>query len=674
VSSGAKSSLGVASAGSSGCSFTTAADPVAPTVLSLTPSCGITAVPTGTKAITVVFSKPMDATTITTSTFQVTGPSTTPIAGTVSYNAATNTATFVPTGALPANTVVRVTITTGAKSATGTAIAAAFSCTFTTAAVALPPTVTALSPSCGATGVQTNQKIAVTFSQAMDPNTITSSTILVTGPGTTPIAGVVTYATASNIATFTPNAALPANTLITVTVTTGAKDLSGAALATAFTCGFTTALAPDTTAPTVISTVPTCGATSVALNSKVSATFSEAMDPLTITGTTFTVTGPGATAVAGSVAYSGTGNTATFTPTSNLAANTVFTITVTTGAKDLAGNPLAANFVCSFTTGPAADVTPPTVVLSNPTCGATGVATNTTVNSTFSEAMDPLTITTANLLLTGPGVTPVQGTVTYNVASRIGQFTPLTTLAASTLYTLTVTTGVRDLAGNAMAANYVCTFTTAAGVSPGPGAVNLGSAAGFAILAGSTVTNVGPTIINGDLGLSPGTAVTGFPPGVVNGTKHVADPIAAQAKLDLTTAFNDAAGQSLNVIIVATGELGGLTLAPGLYRSGISSFAITNADLTLDAGGNPGAVWIFQMPSSTFTVGNGRKVILAGGASASNIFWSVGTSATLGTTSVVQGTILADQSISLLTGAVLNGRALTRIAAVTLDTNIVTKP
>jgi hypothetical protein len=675
VSSAAKSALGVSSTGTSACSFTTTADPVPPTVLSLAPSCGVTSVPIGTK-ITVAFSKPMDPATITSSTFLVTGPSTTPIAGAVTYNAANNTAQFTPSAALPPNTLVTVTITTGAKSSTGTAIASSFSCSFTTAAtvVPVPPTVTALSPTCGATGVQTNQKIAVTFSAAMDPATMTAANITVTGPGATPIAGVVTYAVASNIATFTPSAALPANTLITVTVTTGAKDLAGTAMAAAFTCGFTTALAPDTTAPTVISTNPSCGATGVALNSKVAAIFSEAMDPLTITSTTFTVTGPGTTAVAGTVAYSGTGNTATFTPTSALAANTVFTITVTTGAKDLAGNALAASFVCSFTTGPAADTTPPTVILSNPSCGATGVATNTTVNTTFSEPMDPLTITTANLLLTGPGTTSVQGVVVYNAVSRIATFTPVSALAASTLYTFTVSTGVRDLAGNAMAANYVCTFTTAAGPGVGPAPVDLKSAAGFVILAGSTVTNIGLTKVNGDLGLSPGTAVTGFPPGVVNGTQHVADPIAAQAKLDLTTAFNDAAGRSLNVIIVATGELGGLTLAPGLYRSGISSFAITSADLTLDAQGNPNAVWIFQMPSSTLTVGNGRKVILAGGATAANIFWSVGTSATLGTTSVVQGTIMADQSITLNTGAVLNGRALARIAAVTLDTNIVTKP
>jgi hypothetical protein len=332
----------------------------------------------------------------------------------------------------------------------------------------------------------------------------------------------------------------------------------------------------------------------------------------------------------------------------------------------------SSNFTCTFTTGPGTDTTPPAVTLTSPVCGDTGVALNKTVNATFSEAMDPLTITTANFLLAGPGTTAVPGTVAYDALNQIATFTPSNNLASDTLFTFTITAGVRDLAGNPMAADFVCSFTTAATLGPAP--VDLGTAAGFVVLAGSTVTNIGPTQVNGDLGLSPGTAVTGFPPGVVNGTQHVTDSIAAQAKLDLTTAFNDAAGRSLNVVIVATGELGGLTLAPGLYRSGISSFAITSVDLTLDAQGDSNAVFIFQMPSSTLTVGNGRNVILAGGAKAANIFWQVGSSATLGTTSVTEGTILADQAVTLNTGAVLNGRALARIAAVTLDSNIVTKP
>jgi len=194
------------------------------------------------------------------------------------------------------------------------------------------------------------------------------------------------------------------------------------------------------------------------------------------------------------------------------------------------------------------------------------------------------------------------------------------------------------------------------------------------------VNNPGTTI-NGNLGLSPGglSSVTGFPPGVVNGTIFTADNVAQkaivdQAKLDLTRAFNDAAGRSTNAIVVSDGELGGKTLAPGLYKSAPGSFVITSVDCTLDAQGDAEAVFIFQMPSSTLTVGNGRQVILAGGAQTKNIFWQVGTSATLGTTCIFKGTIMADQSITLQTGARLDGRALARIAAVTIDTNVVTKP
>jgi hypothetical protein len=300
------------------------------------------------------------------------------------------------------------------------------------------------------------------------------------------------------------------------------------------------------------------------------------------------------------------------------------------------------------------------------------VALNTTINATFSKAMDPLTIIAANFLVTDPKAALVYGTVAYNPLNDIETYTPTSDLLPNTVYTFTVTTGVRDLAENPMVQNFVCSFTTGGTLGPAP--VNLGSAAGFAILAGSTVTNTGLSVVNGDLGISPGSALTGFPPGIINGTQYIDNAIAAQAKVDLTTAYNDAAGRSLNVVTVATGELGGLTLAPGLYQSGISSFAITSVDLTLDAQGDVNAVFIFQMPSSTLTVGNGRKVILAGGANASNIFWQVGSSATIGTTAVMEGTILASQAITLETGAVLNGRALTQIAAVTLDTNTVTKP
>jgi hypothetical protein len=297
------------------------------------------------------------------------------------------------------------------------------------------------------------------------------------------------------------------------------------------------------------------------------------------------------------------------------------------------------------------------------------VATNQTINATFSEAMDPLTISTANFLVTGPA-TPVIGTVAYDVVSKIATFRPASSLAANTVYTVTMTTGARDLAGNALGANFGWSFTTAA-TSAGQAPVVLGSASPFAVLAGSTVTSTGASMVNGDLGLSPGTAVTGFPPGILNGALHAGDAVAAQAQLDLTTAYNDAAGRTVGAITVA-GNLGGQTLAPGLYKS-TSSLEISSGDLTLDAQGDANAVFIFQM-GSTLTTTSGRQVILSGGAKAANVFWQVGSSATLGTTSVMKGNILALASITLTTGATVEGRLLARNAAVTLDANTITIP
>ena len=199
--------------------------------------------------------------------------------------------------------------------------------------------------------------------------------------------------------------------------------------------------------------------------------------------------------------------------------------------------------------------------------------------------------------------------------------------------------------------------------------VTLGSAAPFGVLAATTVTTIPTTTINGDLGVSPGNTVSGAP--IVNGTLHLGDPTAAQAQLDLTAAYNDAAGRTLEAITL-DGNLGGQTLSPGLYKSA-TSLEITSGDLTLDALGDPDAVWIFQMGSTLVTT-VGRQVILSGGAQAANIFWQVGSSATLGTTSVFKGNILALTSITVTTGAAVEGRLLARNGAVTLDANTITTP
>jgi len=318
-------------------------------------------------------------------------------------------------------------------------------------------------------------------------------------------------------------------------------------------------------------------------------------------------------------------------------------------------------------TGPPGDTTAPTVSATNPLNGGIGVAV---ITASFSEAMNASTITTATFAMSGPGAAPVAGTIAYNASTYIASFTPSSALAPSTAYTATITTGVKDAAGNALATNHAWSFTTSA-LASGQAAPALGAAGAFVILAGSTVTNTGATNLTGDMGVSPGTAVTGFPPGILSGSSHPGDATSATGMTDLTVAYNDAAGRTLAPVTVA-GNLGGLTLPPGLYKS-TSSLAISSGDLTLDAQGDPNAVFIFQM-ASTLTTTSGRAVILSGGAKSSNVFWQVGSSATLGTTSAFKGTIMANQSITLNTGASLNGRALARIGAVTLAGNVVVMP
>jgi serine protease AprX len=197
--------------------------------------------------------------------------------------------------------------------------------------------------------------------------------------------------------------------------------------------------------------------------------------------------------------------------------------------------------------------------------------------------------------------------------------------------------------------------------------LGLGTAESFAVLASSTVTNTGPSTISGNLGLSPGTAVTGFPPGTLNGTKYAAEAIALKAQADLTIAYNDAAGRTPSV--AAPAELGGLRLSRGIYRNA-SSFGLTGT-LTLDAKGDPNAVFVFQA-GSTLITGAASQVRLVNGAQACNVFWKVGSSATLGTGSVLAGNILALTSISMNSGVTLHGRALARNGAVTLIGDTIT--
>lgn len=207
------------------------------------------------------------------------------------------------------------------------------------------------------------------------------------------------------------------------------------------------------------------------------------------------------------------------------------------------------------------------------------------------------------------------------------------------------------------------------GLPSGAAAQLLGTAQGFAVLGGSTVTNTGPTVVTGALGVWPGLAVTGFPPGVVIGSIHMGDAVAQQAQSDVTTAYNVLAGLAPTQNLSGT-DLGGLTLTPGVYF--FDSSAFLTGTLTLDAQGDPNAEFVFQMGSTLITASN-SAVNTINAASGCNVYWQVGSSATLGTQTAFEGNILALASITLNTQAtIMDGRALARNGAVTMDSNVIT--
>lgn len=540
------------------------------------------------------------------------------------------------------------------------------------------PKVTATSPVDGATAVTLNQGIAITFSQRMSVPSMSSSLVLQKPNGNLVGGRVNTY---GRNATFRPSVNLKPNTTYTARVRRTASDLAGITLGHAFVWSFTTGSTSDTTTPTVTFTNPADTAVSVPTNQRIIAMFSEEMSPGSLDTARFTVTKPGGAAIAGTVAYAS--GSATFRPAYSLKSNTHYIATITTGAKDLARNPLANDYVWSFDTGTDSDIVKPTVASTNPASNAASVPIDQKINVTFSEAMNYATITTGNFVLSGPAG-HVTGTVTYFYDATnkvtIASFVPKTNLRINTLYTATITNEVQDLSGNSLAGNepsgnYVWQFTT--GNAPGESAVPLGAAANFAVLAAAAVTNTStPTMVTGDLGLWPGTSMTNFPPGTVNGATHVNDPAAQAGEAALTIAYNDAAGR-VGAFTPAVGNVGGLTFTPGLYRSGTSTEISGGGDLTLDAQGDPNAVFIFQI-ASTLTTSSGFGITLKGGAKPSQIFWQVGSSATIGTGSHFAGNILANTSITLVSGAILDGRALAGAAsltgAVTMDDNTVVRP
>jgi hypothetical protein len=435
----------------------------------------------------------------------------------------------------------------------------------------------------------------------------------------------------------------------------------------------------DKTAPTVSSTNPIHTAIGVPINMNVTAIFSEPVASASCTSTTFTLMHL-TTPVLGAVTCVDKNAIFRLAPASSLTASTQYTATITTGVKDLAGNALAVNKTWSFTTGTTADTTPPTVSATDPADMATNVVVNRNITATFSEAIDSTTITKTTFSLKH-GTTAVSAIVTST--GSVLTLDPTSNLAANTLYTATITTGVKDLAGNAMLANKMWSFTTGTATAAGPAPVILGTAGQFAILTKAGTTDVPTSVITGNVGASPITgAAIGLTCPEVTGTIYEVDAagplcfvtdatLLTTAVSDMELAYSSAAGRTVPAAIteLGAGDISGRTLPPGLYKWG-TGVLIDNRGITLNGG--PNDVWIFQI-AKDLTVNNGAIVTLSGGAKAKNIFWQTFGVAIIGTTVHFEGIILSQTAINLGTGASVNGRLLAQ-TAVTLDHNTVTQP
>ncbi|MCH7407238.1 ice-binding family protein [Belliella aquatica] len=435
--------------------------------------------------------------------------------------------------------------------------------------------------------------------------------------------------------------------------------------------------------PVVISTDPANSTDrNVPLSQVVNATFNTDMDPTTLTADSFRLMG--SAAVAGSFSFDEGTRTLSFESNEPLEENTNYTATVFRTVKDVTGNLMQEDFVWTFNT---VLLPVPTIELTTPRNMETNVALNQVITADFSEAMQASTITETSFLVS-LNDNPVAGNVTYT--GLRASFTPDSPLLAGNTYSATITTAATSMLDKSLASNFLWSFTTIPVVIPPVEAssIDLGEAEEFGILAGVGISNNAgfSEIRNLSVGISPGvrSSITGFPPAIViNGFIHASDDplptgIAArlvQAKQDLTDAYLFLEGASSPAPVTVSGDQGGLTLAPGIYKS-TSTLLIQAGDLTLDAQGNPDAVFIFQIASDFTTVGGaGGNVILTGGAQAKNVYWQTGSSATIGDNTSFQGNVLALTSITMNSGATAVGRMLARNGSVVLtNTNIIERP
>lgn len=454
-------------------------------------------------------------------------------------------------------------------------------------------------------------------------------------------------------------------------------------------CGSSGGDSGDQVPPTVLAVFPINGSKNVARNVKLTASFDMKMLAASITAESFTVSGPDGKALAGVGKLAPDGLSAVFIPSTSFAVSTKYTAKLTTAVKRLEGEALEKDYVWSFTTGLLPDTAAPTVLSTVPADGATGVGLNADVTAIFSEVMDPLTITSSSVTLKKGG-SAVAGVVTAPLTSTVS-FNPNAALSPSTIYTATISTLVKDAAGNAMATAKTWTFTTRPLSALGPDPIDLKTAGNYVTLSQAATTNIPTSDITGDIGISPIQADGGFvgfastrsldgtfaTSAQVDGKLYAADFTAptpltlVAAMLDMKEAYDTVAllppppAANINV---GGGAIGGLTLAPGLYQW--TSAVVISDDLTL--AGSDNDVWIFQI-NGTLDVASAKSIIRSGNSLPKNIFWQVTGAVNLGANSHFEGIILGATNINLNTGASINGRLYAQ-TALNLDSSVVTQP
>lgn len=621
-------------------------------------------------SLAAVFSEAMDPATFVGATLTLT-EGINPVVGTVTLTGAT--AMFDPSAVLAFGTEYTAIISVVAADLAGNTLAAEHRWTFTTAdaVVLVPPRVTLTHPANLEAAVPRDTTVSAAFSQPMTPLTAMNS-LSVTDPLGASVPGSLAYDMVTQTVTFVPTSLLAPITEYTATVAVSATNLAGTPLAAEHMWTFSTGPAMPI-APRVILTNPLPFEAGVPLLTTVSAAFNQLMDPLTPVGS-FTLTDEGGMLVTGVGVYDALSQTLTFTPMNPLLADTTYTARVSTAATNMAGTSLAADYIWEFTT---AMVVAPRVITTSPVDLDTGVLRDAIITATFSEPMNPLTAQSSFSVLDPSGDTVV-GTLSFDAPSQTLFFVPDDFLQANATYTATVTTVATSVVGTPLTADYEWEFTTgiqAAGMLP----VDLRSLVSFVAAAGAGLTNSnssGMTLLGGDVALSPtGTCIgDGLPCTLLNpqitGTLYGPGLIAATAKSDLLLAYTDATSRPPGTLV---NDISGLVLPAGVYTSASTMSIAVGGTVTLDGGGDPNAVFIFQVGSS-LTANNDAQVVLINGARARNVFWAIAASSTLGSNVAFQGSVMAGASNSVGTDSSVVGRLLCTTGQITLLSNTITLP